>query len=93
MLQPNKNGEFEHSLPVLLVGQNEVPEGISRKIKMTVVPSCVNVSTQTVDFKRCVVSETNEWRSVTIEVANLTTRAVSWTIENASPTKEFKLVP
>lgn len=54
---------------------------------MKVVPACIHVSLQTIDFRRCVVSEGSDERSVTIEVVNLTMRNIVWKIENSQPRK------
>jgi len=92
-LQFSKNGTFERQLPIFMIGHNEATEGITRNIRTTVVPACIHMSMQTVDFRRCIVSENSESRQVVIELTNHTNRNLTWKIENSQPRNEFSFVP
>jgi hypothetical protein len=80
-------------LPITMLNYNDQVEGLTRRVIFTVVEPILTVSEEVVDFKRCVVSDKDQYKPVVVELGNPANVPMRWEIKTFEAKSPFRVIP
>lgn len=77
----------------MMLNSTEHIEVLNRKVMYTGVDPILTINPDIVDFKRCVVSEKDQYKPIVVELGNPTNAPMRWEVKTFCERSPFRVIP